>query len=106
MSRFYNILTDERPLAHSYNGIGLSVADKILPEILFITSYPPRECGIATYSDDLIKALENGFSGSFKIKLCPLENEAEQHQYTGVITNILNTDDSGSFARLAQTTND
>ena len=24
-----------------------------LPEILFITSYPPRECGIATYSQDL-----------------------------------------------------
>ena len=29
----------------------------LLPEILFITSYPPRECGIATYSQDLIKAL-------------------------------------------------
>ena len=26
-------------------------------EILFITSYPPRECGIATYSQDLIKSL-------------------------------------------------
>ena len=32
-----------------------------LPEIVFITSYPPRECGIATYSQDLIFALNNKF---------------------------------------------
>jgi len=29
-----------------------------LPEILFITTFPPRECGIATYSQDLISALK------------------------------------------------
>jgi hypothetical protein len=40
-----------------------------LPEILFITSYPPRECGIATYSQDLIKALNNKFNESFVIKI-------------------------------------
>jgi hypothetical protein len=40
-------------------------------EILFITSYPPRECGIATYSHDLIKALDNKFSNSLYNKsLC------------------------------------
>ena len=38
-----------------------------LPEILFITTIPPRQCEIATYSQDLIKALENKFKGSFKI---------------------------------------
>jgi hypothetical protein len=52
-----------------------------LPGILFITSYPPRECGIATYSQDLIKALENKFKGSFKIIICPLESKNEVHQY-------------------------
>lgn len=40
-----------------------------LPEILFITSYPPRECGITTYYQDLIKALDNKFKHSFKIKI-------------------------------------
>ena len=29
------------------DGLPLAASDK-LPEILFITSYPPRECGIAT----------------------------------------------------------
>jgi len=45
-----------------------------LAEILFITSYPPRECGIATYSQDLIKALNNKFSNSLSIKVCALES--------------------------------
>ena len=51
-----------------------------LPEILFITSFPPRECGIATYSQDLIKALKNKFNHSFKISICPLESDSEKHR--------------------------
>ena len=42
----------------------------ILPQILCITSYPPRECGIATYSQDLIIALQNKFDHSFDMKIC------------------------------------
>jgi len=52
------------------------------PEILFITSYPPRECGIATYSHDLVKALNKKFNQSFTISMCPLESENEKHNYT------------------------
>lgn len=33
----------------------IPAVQKTLPEIVFITSYPPRECGIATYSQDLKK---------------------------------------------------
>ena len=36
----------------------------VLPEILVITTYPPRQCGIATYSQDLIKALNDHYVGS------------------------------------------
>jgi len=43
-------------------GMRIPYAKNKLPEILFITSYPPRECGIATYSQDLLKALNNKFS--------------------------------------------
>ncbi|MFV8372315.1 glycosyltransferase [Flavobacterium sp. LB2P74] len=72
-----------------------------LPEILFITSYPPRECGIATYSQDLIKALNNKFKHSFKIKICALESKNEQHLYPEPTQYILNTDHSNSFQNLA-----
>lgn len=77
-----------------------------LPEILFITSYPPRECGIATYSQDLIKALNNKFKHSFKIKICPLESKNEQHVYSEPTQYILNTDHTNAFQNLATKIND
>ncbi|MGG7036004.1 MAG: glycosyltransferase [Flavobacterium sp.] len=76
-----------------------------LPEILFITSYPPRECGIATYSQDLIKALKNKFKHSFKIKICPLESEQEQYSYDEPIQCILNTERPNAFLDLANKIN-
>jgi len=80
-------------------------ANNHLPGILFITSYPPRECGIATYSQDLIKALNNKFSNSFNIGICPLESENEKHDYTDEIEYILNTDDPDGFISLAKNIN-
>lgn len=77
-----------------------------LPEILFLTSYPPRECGIATYSQDLVKALNNKFNRSFTINICPLESGNEKHQYTNEIKYILNTDHADEFTRLAVDIND
>ena len=50
----------------------LSKKEDTLPGILIITSYPPRECGIATYSQDLIFALNNKFTKSFDITICAL----------------------------------
>ena len=67
-------------------------AKNILPEILFITSYPPRECGIATYSQDLINAINNQFENTFRCAVCALESEHEQHIYNQSAQYILNTD--------------
>lgn len=89
----------------SGNGMHIPDIDIKLPEILFITSYPPRECGIATYSQDLIKALNNKFNQSFTISICPLESENEKHTYTDEIKYILNTDHPNAFTRLAKTIN-
>ncbi len=80
--------------------------ESALPEILFITSYPPRECGIATYSQDLIKALKNKFSHSFKLSICPLESNSEKHDYMEEIKYTLNPDLPDAFAVLAKAINE
>src|SRR4030095_4152325 len=88
------------------NKISLNHITDLLPKILFITSYPPRECGIATYSQDLITALNKKFSNSYNISICALESENERHEYTDQMEYILNVDDPGSFVSIAKNIND
>lgn len=73
----------------------------LLPEILFVTSFPPRECGIATFSQDLISALQNQFEQSFDCSICALESDAEQHVYPVQPRFILNTNHRNSFVKTA-----
>src|SRR5437868_15252350 len=80
----------KRRVKHSDDG-------NVLPEILFITSYPPRECGIATYSQDLMKALNNKFNHSFKLSICALESDNEKHDYAEEIKYVLNTNHLDAF---------
>ncbi|RZJ30469.1 MAG: mannosyltransferase, partial [Flavobacterium sp.] len=76
-----------------------------LPQILFVTSYPPRECGIATYSQDLVKALTDKFDGSFKIKICALENDIEHYEYPKEVKYVLNTQHRDNYTSLANIIN-
>ncbi len=76
-----------------------------LAEILVITSYPPRECGIATYSQDLIKVLKNQFSTSFSIKVCAMEAGRATYVYPDEVQYILDTTDANEFLKLANCIN-
>ncbi len=72
-----------------------------LPVVLFVTSFPPRECGIATYSQDLINTLNIQFANSFTCGICALESETEQHNYKEQPQFILNTDEHNAFVKTA-----
>ena len=76
-----------------------------LAEILVITSYPPRECGIATYSQDLIKALNNKFSNSLSIKVCALESGETNYSYPGEVKYVLKTSIAAEYEILAKKIN-
>jgi glycosyltransferase involved in cell wall biosynthesis len=72
----------------------------VLPEILFVTSFPPRECGIATYSQDLISAINNKFSNSFTIKVCALESNGTTYPYPDEVEYILKTSVAKDYEKL------
>ena len=40
--------------------------------LLFVTSFPPRECGIATFAQDLVNSLHKSFAGKLNIEICAL----------------------------------
>ena len=68
-----NALTFEPEYSTILNSIDIPELE--LPEILLISSYPPRQCGIATYSQDLFRSLNEVYIDSFSIKVCALEEE-------------------------------
>lgn len=77
-----------------------------LPEILVITTYPPRQCGIATYSQDLINAMNAHYVASFSIKVCAIESNKEQLQYDDpIVKYTLNTSENESYNALAEKIN-
>lgn len=75
-------------------------------KIICITTYPPRECGIATFAQDLISAVHAKFGESYSIKVCAVESETEKHTYTDEVEYVLDTSDVSSFAALAGQLND
>ncbi len=77
-----------------------------LPEILVISSFPPRECGIATYSQDLIKALNNKFSNSFSIKVCALESGKANYNYSNEVKFVLDTSVELEYEKMAKSINE
>jgi glycosyltransferase involved in cell wall biosynthesis len=76
-----------------------------LSEILFITSYPPRECGIATYSNDLIKSINNKFSNSLSVKVCALESGKENYAYPKEVKYTLKTSEAIEYEKLGKNIN-
>ena len=93
--RFYPI---SQQLTFSMLEFPLPTPDEVtLSEILFVSSFPPRECGIATYTEDLISSLENQFSRSFKCTLCALESNSESFEYQREPKYVLNTERQSSF---------
>ena len=46
------------------------------PWILSIGTYPPRECGLATFSRDLINSLDNKFSTFIQTKVCAMNSNS------------------------------
>lgn len=79
--------------------------EKVQTEIIVLSSYPPRECGIATYTQDLIESINSKFTGNFDIQVCALESASEQHLYNPLVKYTLNTDDPESFNDLTEEIN-
>jgi len=74
-------------------------------EILMMTSFPPRKCGIATYSQDLINAIEDKFGDMFSVRVCALKKINTALEYPQQVKYFLNTWDENDYMLLANKIN-
>ncbi len=74
-------------------------------EILIISSYPPRKCGIATYSQDLIHAIENKYNSGLTIKICALQKNEDPIKYNSQVKYVLRTWIKEDYIHLAESIN-
>jgi glycosyltransferase involved in cell wall biosynthesis len=76
------------------------------PKILFVSTFPPRECGIATFCQDMFSALKEQFDETYKFEICALhEGNFEQDFYPPEVTYTLNTLDLDSYFKVANDIN-
>ncbi|MBE9489354.1 MAG: glycosyltransferase [Bacteroidetes bacterium] len=75
-------------------------------KMLIVSSYPPRECGLATFSNDIINAVEVVFGKTLPIEVCALQNEKSQFQYNSEVTHILSTSFLEDYRKAAEEINE
>ncbi|WP_312793035.1 glycosyltransferase [Sphingobacterium sp.] len=68
--------------------------------IAFLSTYPPRACGIATYTTDLMKAISSKFEESFRLIPIPIVDD-HTSQYDCPLGK-LDTDDPLSFDGISK----
>src|SRR5262249_11774407 len=68
--------------------------------LCFISSYPPRECGIATFTRDLREAI--GESGYAQGIVAAMTNAREQYKYPSEVVFEIRQEEAGDYRLAAE----
>lgn len=52
--------------------------ESLKTKIAFVTTFPPTQCGIATFTKDLISAINNSFNKTLNCVICDITNKPKQ----------------------------
>jgi hypothetical protein len=62
------------------------------PRMLFLGSYPPRECGIATFTKDVVDSYDQRFGGHSEIIAIEEPGAPERDYPPTVVANLIQND--------------
>jgi len=72
----------------------------------FLSTFPPRECGIATFTQDLSSAVQKEFGPAVKSKVCAMnENLLSTYNYPGHVNLQIDEEDRASYLLAAEKLN-
>src|SRR6185436_19399942 len=75
-------------------------------QIVFISSYPPRECGIATFTQDLVNAMVRMFGDSLEIKVIALNEKGQaERPYPDEVIAEINAGAEDNYLEVASLIN-
>lgn len=78
---------------------------KVKASVLMLSTFPPRECGIATYSKDLMDSVNRAFGDSCSIQICSLYDDKHPLEQSQRFPYSLNTDSVESYKKLSSKIN-
>jgi glycosyltransferase involved in cell wall biosynthesis len=73
--------------------------------VLYISSFPPRECGIATFCKDLTNAMDKKFNPSLKSNILALNDPGGIYNYGKSVVMQLDEDDIEQYVDVAEKIN-
>jgi glycosyltransferase involved in cell wall biosynthesis len=75
-------------------------------KMLLVSSYPPRECGIATFSNDIVNAVKIVFGDTLPVEVCALQNSEQHFEYNDEVSYILPVDSLEHYRMVAEKINE
>ncbi|RKS95777.1 glycosyltransferase involved in cell wall biosynthesis [Flavobacterium limicola] len=75
-------------------------------KMLLVSSYPPRECGIATFTNDIVNALDVVFGDTLPVEVCALQTREQDFQYPEEVSYVLPVDSLVHYRLVAEKINE
>jgi len=72
---------------------------------LFMSTFPPRKCGIGTFTKDLTEALDLKFNPTFKTKIIALNDFEDCYEYSSEVMHEVIDSDYDGFLKIADKIN-
>ena len=85
--------------------ISKEVLDFKNSKIGFLSNFPPRECGIATFTQDLITSLNKRINPKVKSRVIALNEESNLYNYDNRVIMQMNKDDLEDYINIAKRIN-
>ena len=74
-------------------------------KICFLSNFPPRECGIATFTKDLVTALNKKWNPKLKSRVIALNENEAFYNYNNKVVMQVNRDDIEDYINTAKKIN-